>query len=224
MLGLIALVLLQGVPAFGSTYARKPFFDQAGSNLKVTQAAHCGEEAPGRHGLRVMEFTPEESKGLDWPHDWFHVLWLRNGKVEAVVDLEASYGTCDVFAVDLDGDGDSEVAVEYGRYRGTSAYQRQLELFRRTPNGFRSFFRATLSGYVMTEENGPDGWERSWALRSVPGGFASVLLQLRVRPDQRLTVDDEALDALQFTRREYCWQRAARAYRLCRFVFSKWEK
>jgi len=226
----VLIALLQSnVPAFGSHYAGKQFFDARQSEIAPSATAHCegDERVSGQRAaagpLRVVPFSPQEAKPYDFPHDVFHVLLSRNGRAHKVADVEASYGTCDVYAVDLDGDQEPEVVVESGLGRGTSAYVRMLEIFKRRPQGYERVFYALLSGYVPVNDGDPDAWERSYSFKKADGP-ASVVLHLRLGPRSSVWADADALDALHFPVREYCWRTTPGAYRLCHFEYTTVEK
>jgi hypothetical protein len=228
--GAVLIALLQSnVPAFGSHYAGKQFFAAKQSDIMPSATAHCesdervGGQRAGAGPIRVVPFAPQEAKPYDFPHDVFHVVLSRNGRAEKVADVEAAYGTCDVYAVDLDGDQEPEVVVESGLGRGTSAYVRTLEIYKRRPNNYERVFYAPLSGYVPVGDADPDTWERSYSFKTARGP-ASVVLHLRLGPRSSVWADADALDALHFPVREYCWRTPPGAYRLCHFEYATVEK
>jgi hypothetical protein len=137
-----------------------------------------------------------------------------------VADIEAAYGTCDVFTVDLDQDREPEVVIESGTSRGTSAYVRNLEIYRYDGTGYDRVFLAPLNGYVSTPD-GPDGWERSYSFVPGEGALVAIVLRNRLWPATSRQADAQDLDVLQFPVREYCWRTPPGAYRLCRYEYSE---
>ena len=89
--------------------------------------------------------------------------------------------------------------------------------------GYARDFYAPLSGYVPVSEADPDAWERSYSFRKAEG-FASVVLRLRLGPRNSVWADADALDALRFPVREYCWRTPPGAYKLCHFEYAAVEK
>jgi hypothetical protein len=216
------------VPTFGSAYAGNQYFDREHSDIQPSTVTHCSEDdskprGRGRVKVQVVPYVKKEAEGLDWPHDQFHVNVVRDGREERVTDLEASYGTCDVYLIRLDAGPEPAVVIESGEGRGTFTYRRSVSVYKRTEGTYGFVFDANLNGYLPPPQGGdPKAWERAYTFRRSRSGMATIRLRLRLAPEEWPDFGlAQELDALQFPVRDYCWNHEHSSYVLCDYKFTK---
>lgn len=222
------------IPAFGSLYAEKTLMDTKCSGYVPQQVlrgagsvrAHwLGESEKSELVLEKYDAKNREHADLHvggWESDNYIALVRADGKVASRGCFHAAYQAILLYAVDVDGDGRDEIAVESGAGRGTFVYTKSFQVYRCRPDRIELVFELPLSGYVCGEPRDnrpipdPDFWERRYAFVRESGnrlGIYAYVIRPKLAP---LGVGRQAEDlhALQLDRLFYSWNPALQTFEL----------
>ena len=81
-----------------------------------------------RKATSVLRVTQLEDNPPSWADKW--QLSVESETAKITMDFEAVHGLFRIYGVDVDGDGQDEIAMEHGIGRGTSCYYEYLNVFR----------------------------------------------------------------------------------------------
>ncbi|SRR5260370_14149032 len=220
------------IPVFGTFASGEPFFDAAASNVRPREILKQPGNLRGHWTsakfasiLTITANPPTAKQKKDFP---LLFAFPEDHFVVAVPGLEplnftATYGTFAAYPLDVNGDAQEELAIEYGDGRGTDAYVRHLAIFEVSANHFLPILDIALNGYldVQSIKGDPPAWKRYYALHR-ERNRVDVRLSL-VEPEfvPKYLGDVQLTEPLQFTSLTYRYNRARRTYELHRFVFRQ---
>ena len=177
------------VSPFGSVWAGTTFLDRHRSDRQPSQSLSEPGTLPG-HWLSSKELHRLEVKlaadndlialGCRFFREDCFVVEVAGSR--ARLPFIASYGSFLLYGIDVDGDGQDEIFLEYGLGRGTAVHEKHLSVFqfvdsRPEP---RDLLHVQLTGYLYEKEfrGEPSAWLRRYALLAPRGGAVDVLVWL----------------------------------------------
>jgi hypothetical protein len=192
------------IPAFGSQYAGRMSLDRSASQFvpvkTLVEPGALKAHWTSRTGVqtltvRQVSLSPALDGGTKSDEPWCEdslprscfELAIAGAGIEPL-HFVAAYESFAIYAVDVDGDGVAEVAIERGEGQGTSVLVRILEIYKLVAGSFQLLVSIPLNGYLYQscepdrhpgEHLNPPAWERSYAYkRSIRAKGLDILLTL----------------------------------------------